>query len=274
MADQNEPSMLLGQVIPAPTHYSPSLLYPISRAPARSEIVLSASIPMHGVDQWHAYEMSWLDGRGKPVVRVGRFTIPASSTHIIESKSLKLYLGSLNCHSFSSVDEAKTVIISDISAVAGAGVSLELLLVDDPVLAGSVLPGTCLDELDIEPISGAPRPEILQADSANICKVSLFSHLLRSLCPVTGQPDWASVWIEYKGPEIDRRSLLQYIIAYRQHQEFHEQCVERIFSDIYQCCEPELLTVQAFYTRRGGLDINPFRSTDPAAKPLPRMDRQ
>lgn len=268
--------MLLGKATPVVNEYSPQLLHPIPRAPVRLEIGLEQMPSFYGADLWHAYELSWLESGGKPVVRVGRFTVPASSPNIVESKSFKLYLNSLNSTVFASVEQARQTIAGDISAAAGQSVELELLAVDDPSLAGITLPGVCLDDLPL------PAPEresaggatVLQHDPAQVVEEKLYSHLMRSLCPVTGQPDWATVWLQYRGPAIDHQPLLQYIISYREHQEFHEQCVERIFADICRSCAPQSLTVQAFYTRRGGLDINPVRSTDPDVRPYTRLDRQ
>lgn len=266
--------MLLGRHTPVVQHYSPQLLYPISRATARNALGFPAPLTFHGIDLWHAYEMSWLDDTGKPVVWVGRFGVPASSPNIVESKSFKLYLNSLNSTRFPSDEAARATIIADISAAAGAAVTLELFPVDAAALAGVRLPGECLDNLSITPRSGEPSAAQLQIHPGRIIDEVVYSHLLRSLCPVTGQPDWATVWLHYRGSAIERSSLLQYIIAYREHQEFHEQCVERMFRDISQRCAPKFLHIQAFYTRRGGLDINPFRSTDGNASPLPRLDRQ
>jgi 7-cyano-7-deazaguanine reductase len=149
-----------------------------------------------------------------------------------------------------------------------------LFQVDDPALAGSTLAGECLDSLPLAPWRGEPQAAQLQVQSGQKGQEMVYSHLLRSLCPVTGQPDWATVWLHYRGTMIERSSLLQYIVAYREHQEFHEQCVERMFCDIHSRCELDFLHIQAFYTRRGGLDINPFRSTDPHARALSRLDRQ
>ena len=266
--------ILLGQETPVRELYAPDVLYPIPRAISREQLGLARKL--YGVDLWHAYEMSWLDGHGKPVVRVGRFSVPASSPNMVESKSFKLYLNSLNNVSFDDDASAVATIMDDLRQVVGEAVTLELLQPDDPSLAGSVLDGECLDTLEVSPVSGEqPAPELLQIRNENdVVEERLYSHLLRSLCPVTGQPDWATLWCHYRGKPFVRSSLLRYIIAFRNHQEFHEQCVERIFRDMANCCDAEFLHVQGFYTRRGGLDINPFRSTDPSARPLPRLNRQ
>jgi 7-cyano-7-deazaguanine reductase len=275
MADKREDKdMLLGRNVPVADEYAPQLLYPIPRSANREKQGIEGEI--HGADLWHAYELSWLDARGKPVAMVGRFTVPASSPNMVESKSFKLYLNSLNNTVFDSEADAATTITADISAVAGEPVTLQLLGPDDPSLSGVSLEGDCLDSLSFA--SGElsePTAALLEVSDGNdVAEEKLYSHLLRSLCPVTGQPDWATVWLHYRGRALQRESLLRYIISYRQHQEFHEQCIERMFRDISARCTPEFLHIQGFYTRRGGLDINPFRSTDPKAEPLPRLNRQ
>ncbi len=266
--------LLLGKYTPVVETYSPEILYPIPRKSAREALGIVGMLPFYGVDQWHAYEMSWLDINGRPVSRVGRFSIPCESPNLVESKSFKLYLNSLNSTRFESEHAAKNCIVEDITAVAGVTVSLELFTADDTTLAGQRLEGFCLDGGNAPVVQSEPVQEMIIASESREKEEMLYSHLLRSLCPVTGQPDWATVWVHYRGKAIDHDSLLGYIIAYRQHQEFHEQCVERIFRDLLSKCEPEFLHIQAFYTRRGGLDISPFRSTDKAANPQPRLNRQ
>ena len=265
---------LLGRHTPVVEVYSPELLFPIPRSEARGLLGIKGSVPFYGSDVWYAYEMSWLESAGRPVARVGRFTVPATSPNIVESKSFKLYLNSLNSTKFNSDEDAKTCIVADIGLIAGENVSLELFLSDDPILAGHRLEGVCLDDISVSVEAGEPRADMIQIEEGAVAEQKLFSHLLRSLCPVTGQPDWATVWIHYRGAVIEHSSLLTYIIAYRQHQEFHEQCVERMFCDIQSRCRPEFLHIQAFYTRRGGLDISPFRSTEESARPMPRLNRQ
>ena len=269
----NKPDLLLGKNVPVADQYSPSLLYPIPREAARATLGLTDGVPFFGVDLWHAYEVSWLDERGKPEVRVGRFFVPAESPFMVESKSFKLYLNSLNGTAYSNERQVHETITRDISAVVGSDVELELLPVDAPELEGGVPEGDCLDGLEVSIDDSPPGIELLRA-AEEVAEESLYSHLLRSLCPVTGQPDWATVYLHYRGKKIDRKSLLRYLIAFRKHQEFHEQCVERMFVDLHGLMAPDFLEIQAFYTRRGGLDINPFRSTDPAAVPLSRMNRQ
>jgi 7-cyano-7-deazaguanine reductase len=195
---------------------------------------------------------------------------------MIESKSFKLYLNSLNNERFESEGAAIARIVADISDVAGSDVALQLLPVDDPSLAGGQLEGDCLDSLAVGSVAnGEPVPGLLSlAGDGALVEEMCYSHLLRSLCPVTGQPDWASVWLHYRGRALDRVALLRYLLAFRNHHEFHEQCIERMFRDITGTCDPEFLHIQGFYTRRGGMDINPFRSTDPVARALPRLNRQ
>ena len=274
MSKEKGQGMLLGRQTPVVESYSPDLLYPISRTVGREQIAPVGTLPFTGTDLWHAYEMSWLDTAGKPVTFVGRFAIPASSPNMVESKSFKLYLNSLNNTRFESTVQVRDMIKHDVAEVVGSDVELQLLAVDDASLAGAELEGFCLDDLDAGLPAAEPAAEMLEVHGAAHAEEKLYTHLLRSLCPVTGQPDWASVWIHYSGPLLVRESLLRYIIAYRSHQEFHEQCVERMFCHITQRLAPDFLHIQAFYTRRGGLDINPFRSTDPTARPLPRLNRQ
>ena len=274
MEVDNRQGMLLGKHTPVVDEYSPRLLYPIPRCEARQRLGLHDPLPFSGVDLWHAYEMSWLDPGGKPVVRVGRFVIPADSPNMVESKSFKLYLNSLNNTRFQHEEAFRATVLRDLSELVETSVLPSRGRDCCDTLAGIELPGACLDELCVEPLPGEPSLAMLDQGAQECIEERLYSHLLRSLCPVTGQPDWASVWIHYRGAAIKHHSLLQYIIAYRQHQEFHEQCVERMFSDILLRYKPDFLHLQAFYTRRGGLDINPFRSTDLHATPFPRLDRQ
>ncbi|MEP1471571.1 MAG: NADPH-dependent 7-cyano-7-deazaguanine reductase QueF [Halieaceae bacterium] len=264
--------MLLGRQVQGPNRYTPELLYPIPREQSRAELGLRGSaLPFHGEDIWHAYELSWLQDKGRPVVRLGRIHVPAQSPNLVESKSLKLYLNSLNSTEFANQNEAATTITNDLSAVVGADVRLQLFRLDDPEFAGGALPGTCLDD---ETLSAEPADGPRLCSSGDTAEESLYTHLLRSLCPVTGQPDWATVWLTYKGPRIDRASLLSYFIGFREHQEFHEQCVERMYMGIMAACEPDRLEIQALYTRRGGLDISPWRSSEPGSAPTLRLNRQ
>lgn len=260
--------------------YAPQLLFPIPRAESRELLGIGDTLPFYGVDIWTGYELSWLDALGKPVVAIAEFFIPCASEFIVESKSFKLYLNSLNQTRFENAAEVEVLIAKDLSATTNAEVRVNLIPLAASVRAAQHLSsivdvsGELLDELDVAIDTYHPAPELL-ATEAGIVDESLVSHLLKTNCPVTGQPDWASIVISYKGKKIQRENLLRYIISFREHQDFHEHCVERIFSDIARACEPEALTVYARYTRRGGLDINPFRSSSPSAAPeLLRLIRQ
>ncbi len=256
---------LLGREVAYPDRYDPTLLFPIPRQPARAELGIDAgALPFVGHDRWHAYELSWLDARGKPRVATATFIVPCTSPNLIESKSFKLFLNSFNSTRFNSEAAVLDTLRTDLSARAGADVEVTLGL---PPLAG-MIEGESIDDLDIEiDHYGPPRAEGLIIDSARRVDETLSSSLLKSNCPVTGQPDWATVIIRYAGPRIDRAELLRYLISYRDHCEFHEQCVERIHRDLLAHCSPEWLSVEARYTRRGGLDINPWRATPGVSAP-------
>jgi 7-cyano-7-deazaguanine reductase len=253
----------LGKATVYADRYDPSLLFPIPREHKRIEIGVVEPLPFGGVDIWNAYELSWLDLRGKPQVALAEFRVPADSPNIIESKSFKLYLNGFSQERLETpvlVD----ALVRDLSAAAGAAVTVTL---STPAQHHAIaeLPGELLDEQPLEIDDyGPPKADYLSANhGAAPVEQTLLSHLLRSNCPVTGQPDWGSVQIAYRGAPIDRAGLLRYLVSFRNHNEFHEQCVERIFMDVMARCAPERLSVYARYTRRGGLDINPFRSTDP-----------
>lgn len=259
----------LGQSVAYASQYDPSLLFPIARAHNRQALDLVAgTLPFTGVDLWNAYELSWLDAKGKPRVAMATFSVPADSPNIIESKSFKLYLNSFNQTRLVNSAALRGRLERDLSAAAGAPVGLDFILPQRfSELRMGELDGTYIDKLDIEIDTYEPAPELLRTRPGDPVDETLCSRLLKSNCPVTGQPDWASVQIRYRGAPIDRESLLRYVISFRQHAEFHEHCVERIFTDIMQACAPEQLTVYARYTRRGGLDINPWRSNVEAAPP-------
>lgn len=254
--------------------YSPQLLYPIARKIKRDELLIPTQLPFHGVDIWNAYEVSWLNTKGKPVIAMVEIIIPCDSTHIVESKSLKLYLNSFNQSSFQGIGQVKELIIQDISNAVGGAVKVKFITQPEtsrPEFQNFY--GTCLDDLDIECNVYTPQPSFLEANG-EIVEETLHSHLLKSNCLVTGQPDWASILIKYQGKQIHHPGLLKYLVSFRNHCEFHEQCVERIFTDIIRHCEPKLLTVYARYTRRGGIDINPFRSNFEASPENMRVVRQ
>jgi 7-cyano-7-deazaguanine reductase len=257
----------LGQATQYPSSYSPELLFPIERGSSRVSLGILDILPFTGVDIWTAYELSWLNNKGKPVVAVGEFSFSCHSQFMVESKSFKLYLNSFNQTRFSSIDEVKERLEKDLSNLVKEKVGVNLYCLN-PLLNQSSLnkidsiDGICLDEIDLDIAQYHPTPELLVCNQTEMVTETLYSNLLKTNCPVTGQPDWASVVISYSGSKVDRERLLAYIISFREHQDFHEHCVERIFCDIQTRCKPESLTVYARYTRRGGLDINPYRSTD------------
>ena len=253
---------LLGKPVTYQSEYDASLLFPIARADKRRELGIGGTVPFFGIDIWNAYEVSWLNLRGKPQVAIATVTVPADSPNIIESKSFKLYLNSFNQTRLAGPEALTALLHADLSNGFGAPLQIGLTLphqFDD--LRMSELKGLSLDRLDIEVDQYQPDPSLLcAAHEAPPVEETLFSNLLKSNCLVTGQPDWGSVQIHYVGAAIDQESLLRYLIGFREHNEFHEQCVERIFMDVLRQCRPQKLAVYARYTRRGGLDINPWRS--------------
>lgn len=275
MSQHNQPEgSLLGKAVAYRSDYAPELLFPIPREGKRREIgVDPAALPFHGYDLWNAYELSWLNPKGKPVVALGEFRVPAATPSLVESKSLKLYLNSFNQTCCDSLQAVEGLIARDLSQAAGGEVSVRLRAIDEDTHRRLGVPGgVCLDELDIAIDRYQPAPELLQADAGHpVEDALLYSHLLKSNCLVTGQPDWGMVAIRYSGPAIAHEGLLRYIVSFREHNEFHEQCVERIFTDITQRCAPTKLEVWARYTRRGGLDINPYRASF-AGGEMPALD--
>lgn len=272
----------LGQQVAYPGNYDPGQLLPIPRAENRAKLGIGAELPFTGADVWNAFELSWLDPQGLPQVARGRFIFPCTSPNLIESKSLKFYLNSLNQHRFADRDAAIATIQSDLSQAAGARVQVmvqpfkgmqELLETPD---------GDCLDSLDVACGSYEVQAELLRPALASNALAAaeveevLYTDLFRSLCPVTGQPDWATVVICYKGAPIDHAALLRYLVSFREHRDFHENCVERIYCDLMRRCRPSSLSVEANFLRRGGLDINPVRSSSDSVNYvlLPRYNRQ
>jgi 7-cyano-7-deazaguanine reductase len=215
-----------------------------------------------------------LNTQRSPEVFVGRLTVPAQSRCIVESKSLKLYLNSLNFTTFPSTQSARQTICDDLAQILGAEVTLDLFDVNQDALVGGTLQGVNLDQYKHLAITEAPDIGTVQVATDSMVRTAWYTHRLRSLCPITAQPDWASVQVYWQGADLRPESLMQYFLGYYQHQEYHEQCVERIYLDLLGRFNPNFLSVQAFYTRRGGIDITPFRSNDPAAKPLVRLMRQ
>ncbi len=271
MTPPTDPGILspLGKPTEYRADYAPELLYAIPRQLKRDELgIRGDALPFVGEDLWNAYELSWLNPKGKPVVALGSFRVPADSPNLIESKSFKLYLNSFNQTAFHDASAVESNLTRDLSAAAGASVRAKI-----EVLSGRPQPtlgypqGILLDDLDIACDTYQPAPDLLVAVDGQKTEETLYSHLLKSNCLVTGQPDWAMVVIRYRGRPLDHAGLLSYIVSFRNHNEFHEQCVERIYCDIQRRCAPEALAVYARYTRRGGLDINPFRSSGEFAAP-------
>lgn len=275
---QNSPELAqleLGKTSRYIETYTPELLQPVPRSLNRDQLHLSAPLPFQGYDRWTLYELSWLNAKGKPVVAWGSVRIDANSTHLIESKSFKLYLNSFNQTRFECWSDVTTTIQRDLAACADGVVAVELYPLEH--LTEFERPqGHLIDDLDIAIDHYEFDAAILTnaADPTQIVSETLCSNLLKSNCLVTSQPDWGSVTIRYQGPKIDQEALLRYIISFRRHNEFHEQCVERIFTDISHYCQPQQLTVSARYTRRGGLDINPFRSNYENEDSSKRLIRQ
>ncbi|MCA1929872.1 NADPH-dependent 7-cyano-7-deazaguanine reductase QueF [Rheinheimera sp.] len=268
--------LTLGQATAYIDHYSPELLQAVPRTLGRQAIGLAAELPFVGQDIWHGYELSWLNPKGKPMVALATFVVPFDTPNLIESKSFKLYLNSLNQSKFADISQLYRTMKTDLSACAGGPVQVTLHNVNElTAFQPTWLPGRCIDDLDIEVEHYDYKPELLQLDpTGTLVDEKLHSHLLKSNCLITSQPDWASVYIHYKGKAIDHASLLKYLISFRSHNEFHEQCVERIYLDLWKLCEPEFLLVYARYTRRGGLDINPLRSSEACDQPNLRLTRQ
>ncbi len=266
----NDTNLPLGRATDYPQTYAPDLLFPIARQQSREALGLVEPLPFKGADIWNAWELTWLGPNGVPRVATAEVRIPATSPRLVESKSLKLYLGSFAMTQFEHDDAVLATLTKDLAAAVGAEVEVVL----DPDVAICALAGDCVDGLDVACDAADIAPQLLHADAGERVAESLHSHLLRSLCPVTSQPDMASLVVTYKGPRIDRAALLAYVVSFRQHQDFHETCVERIFVDILERCRPEQLAVHARYTRRGGIDINPYRSNGDERPANTRLWRQ
>jgi 7-cyano-7-deazaguanine reductase len=269
--------LTLGKSTPYRDQYDASLLQAVPRSMNREPLGLFPdNLPFHGADIWTLYELSWLNDKGLPQVAVGEISLNANSINLIESKSFKLYLNSFNQTKFASWDGVLETLTRDLSACAEGDVSVTLTRLED--VEGTPVgrfTGECIDDQDITIDNYEFSTGYLaQAAGDEIVEESLVSHLLKSNCLITHQPDWGSVQIQYRGPKINREALLRYLVSFRNHNEFHEQCVERIFNDIMHFCTPETLAVYARYTRRGGLDINPWRSNFPFTPATARLVRQ
>ena len=264
------PDLPLGRETDYPRTYDPGVLVGIDRAPQRAAIGIGDELPFFGVDVWNAWELSWLDLRGRPQVATAEFRVPATSPRLVESKSLKLYLGSFAMSRYAGAAAVRDAIDADLAAVVGAGVDVRFDIDATP----ATLDGQSIDDTDTDCTAFEVDASLLVADPADVVDEVLHSHGLRSLCPVTAQPDLGSLEVRYRGPRLDRRGLLQYIASFREHNDFHEACVERMFIDLSERCAPESLSLCARYQRRGGIDINPYRSSAPVAPRNRRLWRQ
>ena len=268
-------ALSLGKSVEYKEQYDPALLQPVPRQINRQDIGLkAANLPFRGVDQWNGYELSWLNTKGKPHIAILQCSVPVDSPNLIESKSFKLYLNSFNQTKFEDDRKVLAAIKKDLSFCAGADVEVNLVYPwEFDRMAVHQMQGNCIDELDVAIEDYGYNAEYLSTSEHYVTE-TLVSHLLKSNCLITNQPDWGSVLIHYRGKQLDHAGLLRYLISFRSHNEFHEQCVERIFCDIQRLCKPDALTVYARYTRRGGLDINPFRSNFELPYANLRMARQ
>ncbi|MGB0937529.1 MAG: NADPH-dependent 7-cyano-7-deazaguanine reductase QueF [Colwellia sp.] len=284
-------NLTLGKATDYCSKYTPELLQGVPRSLNRDDLSLEGEkLPFKGEDVWYGYELSWLNTKGKPVVAVAEFRFPCTSPNLVESKSFKLYLNSFNQSKFERFEDVEKHLTEDLSVIAGAQAEVTLSPVEGVDSLKIQTPfehALCIDDLDISIDAYQYNPALLtklltkllgeplgEPDSDTNVSQVLVSHLLKSNCLITNQPDWASVYIQYKGAPINHAVLLEYLISFRQHNEFHEQCVERIFCDLQRYGKFEELTVFARYTRRGGLDINPFRSTHLQLAPNGRTLRQ
>lgn len=283
--DQNSQflsGLTLGKTTEYCSEYNPNLLQAVPRSLNRNDLSLTSDkLPFIGEDVWYGYELSWLNNYGKPVVAVAEFRFPCTSPNLVESKSFKLYLNSFNQSKYADFATVEKTLAKDLSLTSGSDAKVKVFPVEECpalLLTPSNQNIMCIDNVDISVDSYHYQPNILslaQKQSPEGCvNENLVSHLLKSNCLITNQPDWASVYINYQGKAIDHAVLLKYLISFRQHNEFHEQCVERIFCDLQQYCQLDELTIFARYTRRGGLDINPFRSTHLVSAPHARTLRQ
>jgi len=254
----------LGEQSTYPDHYDAELLYAIPRLASRSLLDIDRKIQLHGFDLWRAYELSWLEAGGKPKAAMAELVFDARAENLVESKSLKLYLNSLNNEVFTSAEQVGKRIADDLEKVTCSRVRVSVLPLGDSALARiQVPPGKCIDELEVPVTTCQPDAGLLQRGTGRTEHSALYSNLFRSNCPVTGQPDWATVTVRYSGPAIDEKALLAYLCSFRRHAGYHEECAELIYRDLMLHCEPEMLVVGMNFNRRGGLDINPFRSNRP-----------
>ena len=265
----------LGEKTGYPDRYARDVLCAVPRAASRMRLALTDALPFRGEDIWNGWELTWLESTGKPAVAVAVIRIDAASPNIVESKSLKLYLNSLAMERFDSGEDVAALIARDLSDVAGSSVGVELAP-ESRVTAGGIgkMPGICIDDLRTGCDTWEVDASLLKCRVGQSVREELHTHLFRSNCPVTAQPDFGSVLVRYRGAALERESLLHYLVSYRKHCDFHESCVERIFLDLKRRCNPQQLTVYGHFNRRGGLDINPFRSDFEDAADNLRLWRQ
>ncbi|WGE36839.1 NADPH-dependent 7-cyano-7-deazaguanine reductase QueF [Actinobacillus genomosp. 1] len=275
--DKSLSALKLGQKTEYKSEYDPTLLQPVPRKLNRDGLGITEQQPFdRGADVWTCYELSWLNENGLPQVAIADVAIDFRSENLIESKSFKLYLNSFNQTKFASLEQVEQTLAKDLSQCASGQVSVKVYKLSaytrQPIVDFA---GECIDEQDIQIDSYEFSNEHLASVAeGEVVEETLVSHLLKSNCLITSQPDWGSVQIHYVGKKLNREKLLRYLVSFREHNEFHEQCVERIFTDLIQFAQPEKLTVYARYTRRGGLDINPFRSNFESVPQNLRMARQ
>ncbi len=271
----NEMNLPLGRETDYPQKYAPEVLCPIARSESRVPLELGDELPFSGVDIWNAWELTWLGPGDLPGVATAEIHVPADSPCIVESKSFKLYLNSFAMSSFDSETAVAEAIARDLAPCVGAPVKVSVLPVSGTEARQPArLAGTCLDDLEVTCSDWDVNADLLQADPSDVITEDLHSHLLRSLCPVTAQPDIGSLQISYRGPKIDRAGLLRYIVSFREHEDFHETCIERMFVDLLKRCACEQLTIHARYQRRGGIDINPLRTNSSKSRLNLRLWRQ
>lgn len=265
----------LGKAVRYPERYSPELLHAIPRSEARSGLIADDTLPFDGEDIWNCYELTWLDSRGKPVAATATLRIPATSPNLVESKSLKLYLNSFSMARCADPETVAGTISSDLERLAGEPVLVSMTPLDEAVAGRhGTLPGACIDAEALADPAFDVDPSLLRRGGDHVVEETLHTHLFRSNCPVTHQPDIGSVLVSYRGPAIDHAALLEYLVSYRGHSAFHEACVEQIFVHVKERLGPDRLTVYARFNRRGGLDINPFRSDHLASGDNLRLWRQ
>ncbi len=267
--------LLLGSETPVPDRYAPEVLTPVDRNDSRARLGLGDRLPFTGWDIWNAWDLTWLGPNGTPHAATAEIRVPAETPNLIESKSLKLYLGSFAMTQFDSPGQVRRAIAADVGQRAGGEIGVQVREPDsDRHYCFNRLPGRSIDQAEAGCDTYSVAADLLAADDGVVVREQLHSHLLYSLCPVTAQPDLGSLYLAYSGPQIDPVGLLRYVVSFRQHQDFHEACVERIFTDVLARCRPTELTVCARYQRRGGIDINPFRSSSKADAPNLRTWRQ